>query len=152
MQYRSRYSSETYVNFEGNYLIFTPNLTQNVIILSRSCSGTSYPTSPVTVPKLMLSLKVIIWFLLLIWHKVSYHIFANHFWNQLPFKSCYCSETNINLEGNYLIFTPIFTQNVIIFSRSSSGTSYPTSPVTVPKLMLILKVIIWFLLLIWHKM
>ena len=81
---------------------------------------------------------------------MSYHIFANQFWNELPFKSCYCSETNVNLEGNYLIFPPNLIQNVIIFSRSSSGTSYRTSPVTVPKLMLILKVI-WYLLLISHK-
>ena len=58
----------------------------------------------------MLILKVIIWFLLLILHKMH------------------------------------------IFSGTSSGTSYRTGPVTVPKLMLILKVIIWFLLRILHKM
>ena len=101
----------------------------------------------------MLIFKVIIWFLLLILHKMSYHIFANQFWNQLQYKSSYCSETYVNFEVNYLIFTPNLTYNVFFkLSRPSSGTSYSTSPVTVSKLMLILTVIIWFLLQILHKM
>ena len=109
----------------------------------------------------MLILTVIIWFLLLILHKRSYHIFANQFWNQFPYTSCYCVGTYVNFDGNYLIFTHNLTYNVIfIFSRKSSGTSsgissgtsYSTSPVTVSKLMLILNVIIWFLLLISEKM
>ena len=56
----------------------------------------------------MLILKAIIWYLLLILHKMSYDIFAKQFWIQLPYKSCYCSETNVNFEGN-LIFTPNLT-------------------------------------------
>ena len=50
----------------------------------------------------MLILKVIIWFLLLILHKMSYHIFANQFWNQLQYKSSNSSETYVNFEGNFL--------------------------------------------------
>ena len=76
-----------------------------------------FRTSPVTVPKLMLILKLIIWFLLLILDKMSYHIFAKKFWNQfrnqflnqLQYKSCYCSETYVNFESNYLIVTPNLT-------------------------------------------
>ena len=79
------------------------------IIFSRTSSGTSSRTNPVTVSKLMLSLMVIIWFLFLILHKMSYHIFANQIWNQLPYKSCYCVETYVNFDGNYLIFTPNLT-------------------------------------------
>ena len=134
LQYKSRYCLETYVNFEGNSIIFIPNLTLNgIFIFSRTSSGissgtssgtssgissgtssgtssgissgnsswtssgtssgTSYSTRPVTVSKVMLILKVIIWFLLLILHKISYHIFGNQFWNQLQYKPAYCSET-----------------------------------------------------------
>ena len=65
----------------------------------------------------MLILKVIILFLLQISHEMSYHIFVKQFWNQfwnqflnqLQYKSCYCSETYVNFEGNYLIFTPNLT-------------------------------------------
>ena len=105
-------------------MIFTPNLTWNVIFkFSRPSSGTNYSTSPVTVPKLMLILKVIIGLLLLISQKIIF-IFAR----------------------------PSSGTSSVTSSRTSSRTSYRTSPVTVPKLMLILKVIIWFLLLIAHKM
>ena len=61
----------------------------------------------------MLILKVIIRILLLISHKMSISYFREivlePVLDQLQYKSCYCLETYVNLEGNYLIFTPNFT-------------------------------------------
>ena len=50
----------------------------------------------------MLILKVIIWFLLLILHKMSSY-FAKQLWNQLQYKSCYSSKTYVNFEGVWLL-------------------------------------------------